>query len=957
MSATSVAAGTTDLIQCRSCTYKGPQDSFPQKRRGNGYLKACTSCTQKQDQYTATHHTKRKVKEGTETEKPASNTGLKINSREPMPWTTLLPKLEGLKTKACEVDVFVNLDPTHLGANTKKDRRRRAAALVADIRKMTGYSFNYHEKTENSRTTTLFEYFCSQRDGRQTKPTVCTENPDAQRDREYMSRFPCGGCLRITIDDDLPFRPRVRLVHRLPHIPWVDIGPSKEITDYISDNKRLNPSRLWKEIRLRWPETEMTAKQVGNHWSKANEGVWKLDEDQVKSAKLLVEQVAGKDLEIVALHAEPGMSAIAFSLKEPLEEWGEETAEIAFDGTFNTNAAHYEISGLIAEGKGQGIPLGFIYTVGTDGTAKTGAKMRLLIDFLEFFRQRCPRIKFTLTDKERAEIEAFRKVWPEAKHQCCYWHAVRYIETRLSENKPPGPYDARAAWREFDFIDPTWVPGVVASEEDARNEMESGSALPKGQEDEKKELEFMKQAVATTCRPPVFVLIKGDRRIPVWPNPPSVPKKDLPTFCPKEYRTPIVEKFRRHFCHHPLIPLNDADGTCLSAEEIHEAAVYDMYRYCRQNDLSQVWAYIWTCWYAPERWKLWARSASPLISRMRTTMMVEGFWRLFKHNILASFSRPRLDLVTYLIITEVLPSVKRKLDHILGRRRVGRPHALSPWSKEAKSVWTDQSKSDSARRAKKEKKLLSANPKTASAKKRREQQLEWLREEAEQGEGQYRTALLNWTCSCSSYLLSRYLFCKHLIREANAKLGTNRPGLAFFKKLQRFHTRPFYRIAGIHVRDPAASKGPYYAGLIQQPVEDIQDDQISETESGAPSDSDIASNSDDDDSEEAGAGTEDEIKDHKPSLGDEGYPLGTIEDGAGRVHFSSVEQEHHIGNFNFIATRYITDPQGLSPGLKRRLDRVLADVNGLVGDAREDEARRKRRRTWDSGRSMFIGNE
>ncbi|KIO16324.1 hypothetical protein M407DRAFT_86142 [Tulasnella calospora MUT 4182] len=56
----------------------------------------------------------------------------------------------------------------------------------------------------------------------------------------------------------------------------------------------------------------------------------------------------------------------------------------------HTNSAHYEISALVAEGNRQGIPLGFIYTVGTDGTAKTGAKMRLLIDFLEFYRERCP---------------------------------------------------------------------------------------------------------------------------------------------------------------------------------------------------------------------------------------------------------------------------------------------------------------------------------------------------------------------------------------------------------------------------------------------------------------------------------------------------------------------------------------------------------------------------------------
>ncbi|KAG9022921.1 hypothetical protein FS837_006091, partial [Tulasnella sp. UAMH 9824] len=896
MSSAGAAIGV-NIVKCTNCSYEGPQDSFPQKRRGNGYVKTCTSCTQKQDGYNAVSSAKRKAKRhGTEGMEPdqAEKPCFELCCREPVPWATLMSKLEAVKMQACKVDVFVDLDPGHPTANTRKERRRRAAVLVADIRKATGFSFNCHEKTENSGAASVFEYFCSQWDGRQTKPKVHTDDPDARRDREYMMRFPCGGCLRITIDDNIPLWARVRIVHHAAHIPWVDIGPSDEIKAFINDNKRLNPSKLWKEIRHRWPETEMTAMQVSNHWSKANEGVWKLDEDQVKSAQLLVEQAAGKEVEIVALHAEPGMLAIAFALKEPLEEWGEETAEIAFDGTFNTNSAQYEISGLIAEGNGQGIPLGFIYTTGTDGTAKTGAKMRLLIDFLRFFRHRCPKIKFTLTDKERAEIDAFREVWPEAKHQCCYWHAIRYLETRLSENKPPGLYNPRDAWREFDFIDPTWAPGVVANEEDARNEMESGSVMPKGQEDEKEELESMKQAVTATCWPPAFVLINGDRRIPVWPNPPAVRKADLLIFCPHEHRKPIVEKFRRHFCHHSLIPLNDADSTCLSAEEIYEAAVYDMYQYCRQNNLAQVWAYIWNCWYAPEKWKLWARSASPLISRMRTTMMVEGFWRLFKHDVLGSFSRPRLDLVTYLIITEVLPSVKRKIDHILGRRRIGRPHALAPWSKEAKSIWMDKSQPDSIRRLKKEKKLLSANPKTAGAKKRREQQLEWLREEAEQ---------------------------------ANAKLGTDRPGLGFFKKLHRFHTRPFYRIPGIHVVDPTSTKGRYYMGPIQKP---ITDDQISETESGAPSDSDAAPDSDDDDDPEdtASAGKH-STEQQSPSLGQEALPAGIIEDGAGRVHFSPAEQDHHLGNFNFITETYIRNPRGLSPGLKRRLDGVLAEVNQL----------------------------
>lgn len=214
-------------------------------------------------------------------------------------------------------------------------------------------------------------------------------------------------------------------------------------------------------------------------------------------------------------------------------------------------------------------------------------------------------------------------------------------------------------------------------------------------------------------------------------------------------------------------------------------------------------------------------------------MMVEGFWRLFKHDVLGSFSRPRLDLVTYLIITDILPAVKQKLDHICGLHRIGRPVAVAPWNRALKTIWEDHSWPDSERRVKKEKKLLKLNPRTAKAKSRRNQQLEWLRKEAEHEWGQYHTALMNWTCSCSSFLVSRFLVCKHLIRQANKHLGIKKPSLAFYKKLGRYHSRPFYRIPSIHIIDPSASKKDQY--------EDVANDQISEIESGTPSDLDLDS--------------------------------------------------------------------------------------------------------------------
>jgi len=65
-----------------------------------------------------------------------------------------------------------------------------------------------------------------------------------------------------------------------------------------------------------------------------------------------------------------------------------------------------------------------------------------------------------LSDKDLREINGFRTEIRHARHQLCYWHGVRYIEERLSQNKPPAKYNAIQANRVFNFIDPTWVPGV-----------------------------------------------------------------------------------------------------------------------------------------------------------------------------------------------------------------------------------------------------------------------------------------------------------------------------------------------------------------------------------------------------------------------------------------------------------------------------------------------------------------
>jgi hypothetical protein len=60
-------------------------------------------------------------------------------------------------------------------------------------------------------------------------------------------------------------------------------------------------------------------------------------------------------------------------------------------------------------------------------------------------------------------------------------------------------------------------------------------------------------------------------------------------FCGAQHRRGGLRLFIRHFCQHPLLPDQRGFHT---AEEIYEQAVKEMYTYCVQRGLAEVWAYI-----------------------------------------------------------------------------------------------------------------------------------------------------------------------------------------------------------------------------------------------------------------------------------------------------------------------------------------------------------------------------
>jgi len=288
---------------------------------------------------------------------------------------------------------------------------------------------------------------------------------------------------------------------------------------------------------------------------------------------------------------------------------------------------------------------------------------------------------FFLTDKDFAQISAAKFVWKGIKIQLCLWHIKKAIETRLSNNKTPQQinYNGVAAQKQFSFIDPLFRPTL---------------------------------------------------------------SKEKILFCPKELRSLVWEKMNKHLHQHPLIPT--VNGEFFSSTQIWITAVQEMYDFCYQNFLPWLWVYLWNEWYSQKRWILWFRAGcNDKISILKTNMFVEAHWKVLKRDFLYKFFRPRMDLVVFIIMEQVISHQQRRFEQIFC---VGREKA--EWRKAFKREWKKLSK-------------RTLNHDT------------------------YSTNINNWICGCPAFLTSRFLICKHLIQQKGVV------DIQFFNQVHRHHKYPF----------------------------------------------------------------------------------------------------------------------------------------------------------------------
>ncbi|PVF90972.1 hypothetical protein CPB86DRAFT_676043, partial [Serendipita vermifera] len=528
-----------------------------------------------------------------------------------------------------------------------------------------------------------------------------------------------------------------------------------EAIEFIHDNIDLTPTLLFSKITEHWQDVDRN--QVYSAWSRRAEGLWRNDDDPVASVTALLKTWDG-DVDLFDLMLDEGIVAIAWGIKRIAKSLKGKVVEIAMDTTYNTNSAKLELYTIIAEVDNAGFPLAYCF-LSTATSISTHKRTNALASFLSALRTTYNiNPEFAHLDKDFAEISALAKVWPATSISICWWHMRDALRKRTTANTlSTSKYDPKEAMEEFPFISKTFCPSHHAKLNPRDNEEPIVATQPPPTNPS--------SLIVKLTLPPGFQWTQ--------PNPTEVTDMmdtdsdedaepmDQDTrrqFCPLELRQPLFDMVELHFCAHSSIPGMSAP----TKEGIWWWAVKQLWDFCTRYHLPELWAYMWNSWYRPQRWKLWARSQSKTIPRLKTTMICESHWRHIKHDYLTHNHQPRLDYLAWVLMKRLVPIYINQLNTRL--TYTGRHRKRATWRKEFKRQWK-----------------LCATQSVHNPDKL-----------------EYNPRPYLWVCSCPAFIKSRFLICKHLVQKVHPVTP------AFFYQVSRERACPIWRHPDLRPIDPPA---------------------------------------------------------------------------------------------------------------------------------------------------------
>ncbi|KZT18513.1 hypothetical protein NEOLEDRAFT_1159440 [Neolentinus lepideus HHB14362 ss-1] len=317
-----------------------------------------------------------------------------------------------------ELEAEVDLNDTWGTHSQPREIADKLAELCWD---MMNYRWLYHSRYEMQ-----YRYHCAQ-SSQWIKKAEKKAPPNKQHNKLSMLSFKCNGWLYIMFPPQGKVA-HVKLVHCEGHIPYCPIDIPPDARQIVEQNAESKLSKIWKKI---------LKKAIYQIWSSIDSKKWKCHENELISVEMLLCEAEEKGLGLykvkrIPVVEEMGLIVIAFTLPDLLRQWGGCVRELEMDSSWNTNGSWYELFTVIREAYGSGSPLSYLL-VQLNG-ADSGAKQKVLQQLLRYLK----------------------KEWkfPEAKHQLCFWHAIKAICKRLSVLRhTPAFYNVDIAREEFHWID------------------------------------------------------------------------------------------------------------------------------------------------------------------------------------------------------------------------------------------------------------------------------------------------------------------------------------------------------------------------------------------------------------------------------------------------------------------------------------------------------------------------
>ncbi len=176
-------------------------------------------------------------------------------------------------------------------------------------------------------------FWCCQDEAHKKRSRPTAEDKEKRRDNLGMSRFDCESKLIISsrTDKDGSDIIAIRMCHLHPHIPYYDVSLPSGATEIIRENLEWStPSSLVGPIQEKYPH--VTAQQIHKAWTTMSEILWKRDQDQMVSAKLLLEKM-GDDVDVFNAQAPDGVKLLCWGMKKIAESLQGKVVEVGLDAT------------------------------------------------------------------------------------------------------------------------------------------------------------------------------------------------------------------------------------------------------------------------------------------------------------------------------------------------------------------------------------------------------------------------------------------------------------------------------------------------------------------------------------------------------------------------------------------------------------------------------------------------